>query len=205
LQEYITKNITLQQENRKRRLGMIIISEEGFAELEIKKSKFISYAVHIDEFKKKLEILKKNHPKARHIVWAYKKIDSNGNIELKSTDDGEPKGTAGKPTLNVLGYSDVQDAAILTVRYFGGILLGTGGLVKAYSDAANLALKNSKLVDTYEIYAETIVVPFEKSQNIFYLIDKYNIKIVEQNYGEKGIIIKVMGNKKFIEELKEHL
>ncbi|MBZ4671880.1 MAG: Impact family protein [Deferribacteraceae bacterium] len=181
---------------------MIIIVEEGFAEIEIKKSKFLSYAVHIDDFENKLNLLKQEHPKARHVVWAYKKTDAYGNIDLKSTDDGEPKGTAGKPTLNVLSFSEIDNAAIFTVRYFGGTLLGTGGLVKAYSDAANLALKNCKTIDTSEVYKATILVPFSKTQNVFYLIEKFGLRITKQEYMPEGLVLEILGKEQLVKEVK---
>ncbi|MCB4203799.1 YigZ family protein [Deferribacteraceae bacterium V6Fe1] len=181
---------------------MIILAEEGFAEIEVKKSKFLSYAVHVDYFESKLNLLKQEHPKARHIVWAYKKTDEYGNVDLKSTDDGEPKGTAGKPTLNVLSYSGIDNVAIFTVRYFGGILLGTGGLVKAYSDAANLALKNCKVIDTAEVYKATIVVPFSKTQHIFYLIEKFALTVVKQDYVPDGVVLEILGKEQLVKEVK---
>lgn len=183
-------------------MDMIILVEEGFAEIEIKKSKFLSYAVHVDKFESKLKLLKQDHPKASHIVWAYKRVDEYGNVELKSTDDGEPKKTAGKPTLNVLNYSEVDNVAIFTVRYFGGILLGTGGLVKAYTDAANLALKNCKVIDTSEVYKTNIIIPFSKTQNIFYLIEKFDLTVVKQEYVPEGINLEIMGNEQFVKEVK---
>ena len=102
--------------------------------LEIKKSKFIAYyyeVTNIEEVTKILIELKKEHKKARHIPYAYK-IDN----EIKKSDDKEPSGTSGTPILNIIEKNNLNHTLIAIVRYFGGIKLGTGGLIRAYSTAA---------------------------------------------------------------------
>ena len=102
---------------------------------EIKKSKFYAYRYDvdtIDEIKDILEILKKDHKKAKHIVYAYK-IDG---LE-KKCDDGEPSGTAGLPLYNIINKKDLNHIIIVVVRYFGGIKLGAGGLLRAYNQAGS--------------------------------------------------------------------
>lgn len=109
--------------------------------LEIKKSKFIAYYYEVDstkEVKKILEDLKKEHKKARHIPYAYK-LDQ----EIKKSDDKEPSGTSGMPILNILEKNNLNHTLIAVVRYFGGIKLGAGGLIRAYSNAAKEVIKTS--------------------------------------------------------------
>ena len=109
--------------------------------LEIKKSKFIAYYYEVDstkEVKKILEDLKKEHKKARHIPYAYK-IDQG----IKKSDDKEPSGTSGMPILNILEKNNLNHTLIAVVRYFGGIKLGAGGLIRAYSNAAKEVIKIS--------------------------------------------------------------
>ena len=106
---------------------------------EISKSKFYAYLIEtnsVDFFKNKLEQLKIEHKKATHYCYAYV-IDDNGSKE-KAYDDGEPKGTAGMPILNVIKRKNLRNIAIIVVRYFGGIKLGAGGLVRAYSKATSM-------------------------------------------------------------------
>lgn len=108
--------------------------------MEIKKSKFLGYAFEIENEKdaqKYLEDLKKQHKKARHIAWAF--IISTPHQE-KCNDDGEPSGTAGRPILNVLQKRGLSNKMVAVVRYFGGIKLGAGGLVRAYSKATTEVL-----------------------------------------------------------------
>ena len=108
-------------------------------ELVIKKNRFVGYVVDIEEFESWLAKLKKEHKKARHIAWAYRYRD-NGVLREKFSDDGEPSGTAGRPILRVMQQKGIEDRAVLVVRYFGGIKLGAGGLVRAYAKAASMAL-----------------------------------------------------------------
>ena len=137
--------------------------------LEEKKSKFHSFLVPYSQFEEKLEELKKSHPKARHFVTAFRYLNEYGQIVEGSSDDGEPKGTSGKPTLKVLQGHNLVNVAIITVRYFGGTLLGTGGLVRAYSDVANLAVANGAYGVVYD--AQTPFI-FDDEIEIFFSFKK---------------------------------
>lgn len=134
---------------------MKTILKEYEAKIEIKKSTFFSFLLPYENFDKKLNFLKQNHPKAAHIVWAYRFMNEFNQVVENQTDDGEPKGTSGMPSLNVLRGVDLINAGILIVRYFGGIKLGTGGLVRAYSKATNEAINNASLIN-FEIKKEVI-------------------------------------------------
>ena len=106
--------------------------------IEIKKSKFFGYLFDVnslEEVTKILEKLKKEHKKATHICYAYK--IKNGQEIVKFNDDGEPSGTAGRPILNVIEKKNLQNIMVCVVRYFGGIKLGAGGLVRAYTKCAS--------------------------------------------------------------------
>lgn len=120
----------------------LTIKDEAEAELTMKKSKFIANLFCIqkeDELAEKINIVKKKYRDAKHYVFAYRL--SNG-VERYS-DDGEPNKTAGVPILDILRGKQLYDVLVVVTRYFGGILLGTGGLVKAYSDVAKLALEKA--------------------------------------------------------------
>jgi uncharacterized YigZ family protein len=110
-----------------------------FFELEIKKSRFFAYCLQTDdveEVNKVFEELKKQNKRANHVCYGYK-IVKNGVEYIKYFDDGEPNGTAGKPILSVIEKKNLQNIAVFVVRYFGGIKLGSGGLVRAYSKATS--------------------------------------------------------------------
>lgn len=108
-------------------------------EIEIKKSRFITYLYKLNDENEIDEIInniKKEHKKARHVVYVYK-INNTGKIN----DDGEPKGTAGMPIFNVIEKNNLNNILIIVVRYFGGIKLGAGGLFRAYSNSASEIIK----------------------------------------------------------------
>lgn len=113
-----------------------------------KKSEFIGDACHVDSLEEALEFvasIRERHPKARHVAYAAVCGGADGRLSERMSDDGEPSGTAGKPILDVLRQGEFTDTAIAVTRYFGGILLGSGGLVRAYSSAASLAVKAGRL------------------------------------------------------------
>ncbi len=129
---------------------MNTINKFTFAEQEVKKSKFIAYIVPFFEFDEFCELLRNDHPKAAHIVWAYRHLNAYQQVVENSSDDGEPKGSSAPPVLDALRGANLINTAVLVVRYFGGTKLGIGGLVRAYSSSANLAIneavKNGDLV-----------------------------------------------------------
>lgn len=139
----------------------VTLGKEGSAVLEIKKSEFIAYAAHVkseEEARAFVDKIRKKHADARHNVYAY--LLSENNI-MRYSDDGEPQGTGGLPVLDVLRKGGLTDAVIVVTRYFGGILLGTGGLVRAYSGAAKAAVEDAGRARfvKYEEYAFTMSYP----------------------------------------------
>ena len=154
---------------------------------EVKKSKFISFLTPFSEFETKLNELKSIHTKANHFVTAFRYLNSQNQIVEGSSDDGEPRGSSGRPTLKVLQGNDLINVGIITVRYFGGILLGVGGLVKAYSDVANLVIKNAKLKEFDFVFEYQFSVDYNKTREIEYLIKKSNIFVVDRKFGIEGI------------------
>ena len=109
-----------------------------------KKSEFIGDACHIDSLDDALAfvaMIREKHPKARHVAYAAVCGGSDGRLAERMSDDGEPSGTAGKPILDVLRANEMTDCVVAVTRYFGGILLGSGGLIRAYSTGASIAVK----------------------------------------------------------------
>lgn len=127
------------------------IAGEGQAEYEDRKSVFIGHAMPVkseDDAVRYIKNIRREYSDARHNVHAF--MIGNGTVS-RSNDDGEPSGSAGVPVLEVIRKSGITDVCIVVTRYFGGILLGTGGLVRAYSAAAKTAIENAGIV-TYEQY-----------------------------------------------------
>ena len=124
------------------------VHEFGQDEVIIEKSTFIGYAKPVKTEEEAVEFIneiKKKHKDARHNVWAYT-IGQNMNIQRYS-DDGEPQGTAGIPTLEVIKKEDLRDVAVVVTRYFGVIKLGAGGLVRAYTKGAKIGLEAAKIIE----------------------------------------------------------
>ncbi len=141
---------------------MTFIKSTTSQNYEIKKSKFISYLTPITEFDTLLKKLKDEHPKASHIIYAYRSLNEFDQIVENFSDDKEPKGCAGSPTLNVLRGEELINSALLTVRYFGGIKLGTGGMIRSYANAAKEVIKISNLLP----YRKKFLITFKTSYSI---------------------------------------
>jgi Uncharacterized conserved protein len=124
------------------------IEQPGEGYITEKKSKFISHIFPVkttDEVKHILDEYRKIYYNARHICWAY--VLGWERADFRSNDDGEPSGTAGKPILGQINSVELTDVLLLVVRYFGGTLLGTGGLIKAYREAAANAIANTQVIE----------------------------------------------------------
>ena len=137
------------------------LEKEGTATLVERRSEFIGYAAPVsneDEAAAFVMRIKKKHADARHNVYAYV---LRGGALKRYSDDGEPQGSAGMPVLDVLCKNGLDGAAVVVTRYFGGILLGTGGLVRAYSSAASAAVADAGII-TYE---EVVVLKMKCSYN----------------------------------------
>ena len=184
---------------------MLVVRDIFFSEYEIKKSKFISYIAPFSEFEALLEKLKNEHPKARHFVYAYRYLNNFNQIVENSSDDGEPKGTSGKPTLATLAGKDIVNSCIITVRYFGGIKLGTGGLVRAYSDSANLAISKAELKEYKDEKSFEFNIEYSELQRYEYVAKKLGIKVVDKVFNEKVTFKIVCEDEKKEEFLKEVL
>ena len=133
------------------------LKKDGFFEIVIDKSTFLGYAKRVTKEKDAVDFInqiKKKHSDAKHNVYAYVLKDTN---TTRYSDDGEPAGTAGMPVLDVIRKTGFTDAVIVVTRYFGGILLGKGGLVRAYTAAAKGAAENAEIT-TYTEYTEFRVV-----------------------------------------------
>jgi uncharacterized YigZ family protein len=159
------------------------------AKIEIKKSRFISFLCPYDQFEDLRAKLQQEHCKAAHIVWAYRYMNEFEQIVENSTDNGEPKNTSGKPTLQVLRGNDLINVAILTVRYFGGIMLGTGGLVKAYTQAAQEVVKNTSLENFSPLITTNHTIGITDFAKFEHTAKKEGKKILMKSFlGEKVIV-----------------
>jgi len=166
---------------------MKYIKEHFSTTLEVKQSKFIAHLIPYDLYQEKLIKLKEEHPKARHFVIAYRYLNEYGQIVEASSDDGEPKGTSGKPSLMVLQGQDLINTAVIIVRYFGGTKLGTGGLVRAYSDAVNLVIEEAELFEYKEEVTQKIVFDYTNIRLVEYECETHDIVIVNKEFTNDAV------------------
>lgn len=182
------------------------IRENTSSEIIEKKSKFIGNLVYVNSVEEAENIIKQTRKKyydARHNCFAYSIMTKDGIVN-RSSDDGEPSGTAGAPMLNIINKNELINVLIIVTRYFGGILLGTGGLVKAYSEATIKAIESAKFVKEEIGYELIITINYNDFEKFSYFCNHKNINIIQTNYNEK-IDCKIEVNKKEKEEILSNL
>ena len=154
-----------------------------------KGSKFIAFAYRVgsvDEVREVLATVRKKYYDARHVCYAY--MLGAARSEFRANDDGEPSGTAGRPILGQINSRNLTDVLVIVVRYFGGVLLGTGGLIVAYKQAAADALNNAELVEKQVEEVLTIVFEYRQMNEVMKCIREHRAKIVSQLQGMECII-----------------
>jgi uncharacterized YigZ family protein len=129
-----------------------------------------------------IELYRKKYPDANHVCWAYVIGNTRQPQTQAFSDDGEPSGTAGKPMLHVLTERDVGNSLAVVVRYFGGVKLGAGGLVRAYSAAVSDAVNHAELVQVTPIVQLHVVVDFAKETKIRHIVNMYQGQILDVSY-----------------------
>lgn len=162
---------------------MKTLKSNSINEIIIKNSRFITllYKLNdINDVSSLVEEVKSLYPKATHYCYAY--ITDNAR---RFSDDGEPGGTAGAPMLNVLDKEEIINVLAVTVRYFGGIKLGAGGLVRAYSKSVRDAILASEAVDVVKGYRMNVTISYDMQKNLDYLLKNY--VIVNKQFNDKVI------------------
>ena len=178
----------------------------GTARLVVKKSVFIGYASPAEseeEAKDFITKIKEHHSDATHNVSAYL-INDGKRFAIRYDDDGEPKGSAGKPVLKVIQNRGLSNVVVVVTRYFGGIKLGYGGLVKTYSDAASKAIENAGIIEVYETERFQVTFPYSLFHTVRETVENGNGKIVNEEYSE-NVTFTVETRKGEAEKLMEAL
>ena len=175
------------------------ILNDEIAEIVEKKSRFIANIYHVEnveEAEEKIKSTKKKYYDAKHNCIAYRVIE-NGKVVEKASDDGEPSGTAGSPMLNILQKNNLCNLVVVVTRYFGGILLGTGGLVRAYSDATQMAIAKSVKVQKVKGIEIKVELEYSNLEIFKYYCKNKEINSVKLEYGEN-----IMANLEMEENIK---
>lgn len=166
-----------------------IIKEGGQGEIVEKKSRFIATVLPIDteeEALQYIEKIKKKYWDARHNCFAFV-IGSNNEIQ-RFSDDGEPQGTAGKPILETLLNENLHNTLIVVTRYFGGTLLGTGGLVRAYGQSSKEGIRNSVIQKVCEGISFKLTVDYNSIGKIKYIMGQMEITDAQEEYGQNVVL-----------------
>jgi len=168
-------------------------SRDASAELEVRGSRFIAVLVPIARFDDRLEKIRRDHRKASHHVTATRRMTGTDAVEDHASDDGEPAGTSGMPTLRTMMGRGIVDAGIIVTRYFGGTKLGTGGLARAYSGAAALAVDQARLVPWHRIVTRVISAGFAEASAQEHRLASLDLTILDRVFTENGVTLTVRG------------
>lgn len=166
-------------------------------ELEQKRSRFIAHVMpmtHESELKNRQAELRQAHPKASHVCYGFRLMNTSRRINEGFGDDGEPSGTSGPPILKVLQHKDLINCGVLIVRYFGGTKLGTGGLQRAYSQSTSEAISRYVSGDFIEWKAEVeacILGGFDIESDLRRELIKLNSQILDESYTGDGFLLTV--------------
>jgi len=155
------------------------------AEQEIKRSRFIAHIGHAPNSESAMAFIqhiRDTYPDARHHCWAFIAGDPTTTMERGMSDDGEPHGTAGKPMINLLQHQGIGEIVAVVTRYFGGIKLGTGGLVRAYSSTLAMALKNVTLIQKVALVQMCVLIPFDREHIVRHILEKWEVESIEVSY-----------------------
>lgn len=182
---------------------MKTILENFFFQIEIEKSKFLGYAIAInneEDAKNEINRIRKEHPKATHHCYAYVLKDKQ-----KSNDDGEPAGTAGIPILEIIKQFDLENVLIVVVRYFGGIKLGAGGLVRAYARSAKEVLLVSKVHEIKTLPTYNLIFDYNYISSMENFIAKNQLKILEKEYELKVTYTLLLETSNILEKITDFM
>lgn len=157
-------------------------------EYEIKKSRFIAWAAYAPDREAAMQLLaeaKQQYPDARHHCWAYLLGNPSSAASAAMSDDGEPSGTAGKPILNVLQHKGVGDVMLVVIRYFGGIKLGAGGLVRAYSASAQQAMAQLEVIERVAMVQLDVRCDFSQEQYLRHWLQQAQGLVMDTVYTQQ--------------------
>lgn len=168
----------------------LTLLKESVGEFKDKGSKFLAYAFPIEDIKTfdiKMEELRKLHNKARHHCYAYK-IGMTNDV-YRINDDGEPSGTAGRPIFGQIESFGLTNVGIIVVRYFGGILLGSSGLIQAYKESSKSALQSAEIIEKTIYHKLLISFDYEKMGDVMSALEKLNQVIIETGFEESAKVV----------------
>lgn len=164
-------------------MAYFTLQHDGEGKYTEKMSRFLSFAIKVDDAETAREYVKEyqnEYHDARHVCWAY--MIGPERKEWQLNDNGEPSGTAGKPILGQINSFEVTDVLVIVVRYFGGIKLGTPGLIAAYREAARLALEDGGRQEMHEMEETEVVFPYVAADGVMKIVKGGGIEVLERTF-----------------------
>jgi uncharacterized YigZ family protein len=164
----------------------VTLAGRAEARIKVERSEFLGLALPaaaISDFMTELVAAEKKYYDATHHCWAYRPFLGPD----RSSDAGEPNGTAGKPIANAIKGADLHDAGVVVVRWYGGVKLGTGGLSRAYHDCAAAVLRDAPRVQRYVYKRIEVLVPFERLSDIYRLVAPPDVVLAGEVYSEQNV------------------
>lgn len=164
----------------------ITLSEQAEARIKVERSEFLGIAIpasNVAPFLTEVAAIAKRYHDASHYCWAYRPFAG----PERSNDAGEPAGTAGKPIANAIKTAGLHDVGVVVVRWFGGVKLGTGGLARAYREAAAAALREGPTEHRYIYKRVEVVVPFDRLNDVYRLIAPPDVVLASEDFGERNV------------------
>lgn len=170
-------------------------------EEEIKKSRFVAKALSVSSPEDTFAFLEKEKdPQATHNCWAFRI-----NVNYRFSDDGEPKGTAGRPILTAIERQGLDHVMVIVTRYYGGIKLGAGGLTRAYGGLASTCLKNAEKHEKRPMAIASFTAGFDIVSHVYMLLKQQNVEKLSEAYSNDGVIIKIKLQKSDLPVLEKSL
>ncbi len=166
---------------------MLTLNGNATFEETIKKSRFVGHAARVTSQPESLDFYESViDQQATHNCWAWRI-----NFQVRSSDDGEPSGTAGRPMLNVIERRNLENVMVVVTRYFGGIKLGVGGLVRAYSGTTAKCLDRAGVKELFPMSEYSIKAGFEWASSVHGLLDQFSAEKLDESYDSDGLILKI--------------
>jgi len=166
---------------------MLTLNKPATFEEVIKKSRFIGHAACVTSQAESLDFYESViDPQATHNCWAWRI-----NSQVRSSDDGEPSGTAGRPMLNVIERRGLDNVMVVVTRYYGGIKLGVGGLVRAYSGTVAKCLDRAGVIELFPMSEYTIKIGFEWASSLHGVLERFSAEKLDESYDNEGLNLKI--------------
>ncbi|MFK7823581.1 MAG: YigZ family protein [Oligoflexales bacterium] len=173
--------------------------------IEVKKSKFYTHLIPYSMFVPELSVMKERYSKANHFVYAYRFLNDFDQVVENQSDDGEPKGSSGKPTLSVLAGKQLINTAAITARVFGGVKLGVGGLVRAYSESVKQSVALSNLINYRKMLEMKLESSYSDLDRLKRILSSFGSEIITTEFQAESVSLVIKIQVDFVSKLNNQV